>query len=64
MNMLWANITIWYAVVNVVLMFFYTILVSFLGGIDLLYLLKELKDKEIDELDDGRVINSVSEKLQ
>jgi hypothetical protein len=62
MNTHWANMTIWYAVFNVVLMFFYTIVVSFLGGVDLLYLLKELKQKEIDELDDGRVIDELSEK--
>jgi hypothetical protein len=61
MSVNWANVTIWYAVVNVILMFFYTIVVSVLGGIDLLYLLRELKYKEIDELDDGRVIDESSE---
>jgi hypothetical protein len=39
----------------VLLMFFYTIVISIGGGADLHYMLRELKNKDVDELDNGSV---------
>ena len=53
-----AEITIWYVVANLVIMFVFTIVCAIGGGRDLVYLFRELWAKKVDELDDG----SVSEK--
>jgi len=36
-------------------MFIYTVITGIGGAFDLIYLLKELSEKEIDETDNGRV---------
>ena len=51
----WESITIWYVAVNLILMLIYTIVTAIGGAFDLIYLFTELKEKEIDEADDGRV---------
>ena len=54
----WAEITTWYVVVNLVIMFVFTIACAIGGGRDLIYLFKELHQKKVDELDDGRVLDN------
>ena len=54
----WAIITTWYVVINLFLMFIYTLITAIGGGFDLFYLLKELSNKDVDEQDDGRVIST------
>ncbi len=51
----WEKITIWYVAINLVLMLLYTIITAIGGAFDLIYLLRELAEKEIDETDNGRV---------
>ncbi len=57
----WANITIFYVGINVIIMFIFTIVVNIGGCLDLIYLFKELAAKEADELDDGRVVDEKEE---
>jgi len=52
----WADVTMWYVVGNLLLMFFYTIVTAIGGGFDLVYLFSELHKKTADALDDGRVV--------
>ncbi len=58
----WSQITIWYVVGNLVLMFFYTVVTAIGGAFDLVYLFTKLKDKKPDELDNGRVIHITQSK--
>ena len=53
----WSDVTLWYVVINLSVMFFYTIVTAIGGAFDLVYLFTELKNKKLDELDDGRVID-------
>ena len=53
----WSDITMVYVVGNLILMFCYTIVTAIGGAFDLIYLLKELKKKDVDELDNGRVLD-------
>ena len=55
---IWAGITAYYVVVNLIIMFLFTIIAAIGGAFDLIYLFKELHVKKIDELDDGRVIEN------
>ncbi|MFH1615006.1 MAG: hypothetical protein ABIG61_07970 [Planctomycetota bacterium] len=55
----WSDITIWYVVGNLLLMFFYTIVTAIGGGFDLVYFFKELKKKKVDVFDDGRVFETL-----
>ena len=54
----WADITTWYVVCNLVIMFVFTVVCAIGGGRDLVYLFKELHAKKTDEADDGRVVES------
>jgi hypothetical protein len=56
----WANITMFYVGINVIIMLIFTIVVNIGGLLDLAYLFRELAAKEADELDDGRVIDEES----
>ena len=58
----WSDITTWYVVVNLVVMFIFTIVCIIGGGYDLVYFFRELNKRKIDELDDGRVPESGYEK--
>ena len=51
----WAKITIWYVVINLLIMFIYTVITAIGGGFDLVYMFRELKRKNVDETDNGRV---------
>lgn len=53
----WADLTIYYISINVLIMLIFTVVVNIGGFFDLLYLFRELSKKNADELDDGRVIN-------
>lgn len=60
MNLDWSIFTMYYVVVNIIIMVVFTIVSAIGGGFDLTYLLKELKRRQVDELDDGRVIEDSS----
>ena len=53
---MWASITFWYVIGNIVLMFVYTIITAVGGGVDLAYLVRELRARAADPLDDGRAV--------
>ena len=53
----WSDITMWYVVGNLFLMFFYTIVTAIGGAFDLRYMFSELHKKQVDDLDDGRVVD-------
>ncbi|MCD4830182.1 MAG: hypothetical protein K8R02_00060 [Anaerohalosphaeraceae bacterium] len=61
MNLDWSNFSMYYVVVNIIIMVVFTAVSAIGGGFDLAYLLKELHKKQVDELDDGRVIEDSSE---
>lgn len=59
----WSNFTMYYVVVNIIIMFCFTIMTTIGGAFDLSYLLKELGKKVINEIDDGRVIDEENEEV-
>ena len=61
MNLDWSDFSMYYVVVNIIIMVVFTIVSAIGGGFDLIYLLKSLHKKQVDELDDGRVIEDSSE---
>lgn len=58
MNISWSELTMYYVAGNLVIMFLFTITAAIGGAFDLKYMFRELRQKTVDETDDGRVIQT------
>ncbi len=53
----WSSFTFWFVVINVFLTIIFTGVVIVGGIFDLKFLFKALREEQVDESDDGRVVS-------
>jgi len=54
----WSKFVFWFVAINVVVTILFTLVIIVGGCFDLKFLFNALKEEEVDETDDGRVIST------